>query len=274
MNFKNVTFFILAVCILTNTAVTMSFASNLVVEPANDTGIKITSDNKSILINALSSDGKLQSNKAMFEQLATNTDIVLTTNANTSHFSPKLATRLMLSNPDTILVGTPKTIHRMHDMFGKHRMISPRLNSAQHHYQGVDITTIDASLRHEVGQTTDRNYVFLIKIGHFNVLHIGDALIDDSLANAEGNKTAQIDLAIVPEHCVHHKPCTNYLNEMGVKHIALTHTPQNKAEKMNAKIQSEFPHIESLTDLNKRFELVYESQIIDNAMSAAVVSRR
>jgi L-ascorbate metabolism protein UlaG (beta-lactamase superfamily) len=258
MNLRNLKSLVLLV--LSIFFIKASLAGNLAIEHLDNAGIKITTDNQTVLIDALHSPSHRSTTveKATLKQLpSTSADIVLVTNASSEHFSPKLVSGFMLNNPDAILIGTQKVVRKMHGMFNKHRTMSPKLRrfeSVKYQYAGIKVTVMNTPLSDPNRQKYTQNNAFLVEIGDFNVLHVGQSEVTNTLKNLTESSNS-VDLAIIPDACIMSEKCVHSLTQMDIENIAFTHTLRDETDNITRLIQAKLPHAHLLTKANNRLEL-------------------
>jgi L-ascorbate metabolism protein UlaG (beta-lactamase superfamily) len=274
MNLRNLITLILL--ILSSFSLKVSYASNLVVEHVANAGVKITADNQTVLIDALHSPAQLssQADKTALKELSsTSANILLVTNAKSEHFSPKLVSSFMLHNPDAILIGAPKVVHRMHNMFNKNRTISPNLNSfesVRYQYQDITVTAMNtASSNTNDHQKHNQHYAFLVEVGDFNVLHTGEAEITHTIHSLAKSSARRIDLALIPNVCIQDERCVDALTQVDIKNIAITHLGDDTPNKAISSIPALLSNAKLLTKTHNRIELSPLADNIDVSLSTA-----
>ncbi len=262
MNLRNITITILLT--LSIFSVKISSASNLVVEHIASAGIKLTTDNQTVLIDALHSPIHLSSQadiRSLKQLASTSADIVLFTNAENQHFSPKLVSSFMLHNPDSILIGTQKAVRKMHGVFNKHRMISLNLGdveSATYQYKDIKVTAINTPLHSNL---YTQSYIFLVEIDNFSILHIGGEEIGNTIHSLAIPYSTPIDLAIAPEACMEDENCIEALAQMDIEKVAFTHRSNDETTEVAEQIPAQLTNAVLLGKKDKRIEL-YQPTLI------------
>lgn len=127
-------------------------------------------------------------------------DLVLATHEHGDHFAAGAVGRYLLSNPAATFVSTPEAVSQLRRSFAIWERIASRVRApvppAGGQLDQADLDLVVLDLHHGHGRGVE-NRGFLITLGGWTVLHMGDTEVDrEELAASLAGRT--VDVAFVP----------------------------------------------------------------------------
>ena len=190
-------------CLLT--FVQVAAANTLNIEHIANAGVKLTSGNRVILIDAISGPNKYYnttSDEAFNLMLKSRVDVTLATHEHTDHFSSEKTAILLKKKPETLFISIPKAVALLTGNVDEKQLKTVHLDgfeSKEFNHKDISITAIHFP---HIGAKPDihkfTNYGYLVTVNGWNILHVGDANFD--LATIDGLKLAKmnIDVLLLP----------------------------------------------------------------------------
>jgi len=184
---------------------TFSYASEIIVEHVANAGVKISSGNQVILIDALSGPNihyNTTSRKNFDSMLKSPVDVTLATHDHPDHFSADKTTILLNKNPNALFISIPKAIDLIANKVDEKQLRTAYLSgfeSKQFNHKGISVTALHFP---HLGSKPDidkfTNYGFLVRVNGWNLLHVGDAQFDIERINGLDLDKMNIDVVLLP----------------------------------------------------------------------------
>jgi len=221
---KNITYFLLL-----SLFSSVSLGTELVIEHIANAGVKISSGNKTVLIDALFGPHKRfnsLSEKAFTQLTKQGADVALTTHRHSDHFGAKRTSNFLKHNPDTLFISTPQVLKKLAGKVASPQLRTESLAAFQsklfsHH--NVNVSVLNFPHGDPGVHAKTQNYAYLVDINGWKVLHIGDAGIN--VEQIEGLKLAKknIDVALIHDRCLRQSDCEQRIKQMNVGKVAFIH---------------------------------------------------
>jgi len=195
---------ILAIIILWS-FVQVSAANTLKIEHIANAGVKISSGNKVILIDALSGPNQYYnttSNNDFDLLLETHVDVTLATHEHSDHFSVEKTARLLKKKPEALFISIPKAIALLSNEVDEKQWRTAHLNkfeSKQFNHKNISITALHfphSGAKPDIHKFT--NYAYLVTVNGWNILHVGDAEFDTAYIDGLELAKMNIDVIFLP----------------------------------------------------------------------------
>lgn len=225
------------------------FGSGIRVQYLANEGFLIEGGGKKILIDALFGDGlsgypavpkgmreALESAQAPFDKV----DLILATHYHGDHFNASAVARHLRANPSTRFLSTPQAVDRvMRQVVGESQVLErlegiypDRGETPTKTLGAVEVTLL--RLHHGFGHRPPvQNLGFLIRLGDFQILHIGDTEATVNDFEPFGLTSRNIDLALLPSWFLTYPKWKEAIREqiqpqrIGVMHMALPSAPSS-----------------------------------------------
>ncbi len=234
---------VLAFCIFSH----ISFATELKIEHIANAGVKITSQDQVILIDALfGPHGRFNSlnNTDFNEFIQQEVHIALTTHAHSDHFGKNRTLSFLKQNPNTLFISTPQVIEQIKEQVQTSQLATATLTSFQSKtfiHNNIKITALNfphMSPHHEKIQ----NYAYLIDINGWRLLHIGDAEINSNSIKNLTLAQRNIDVLLSHDLLASQPGSLDLIKQMNVDKVVFVHLTNNKAKPLNNWIKQNLPN--------------------------------
>ncbi len=225
-----------------------SLASELLLEYTANAGVKITSGQKTVLIDSLFGPHDFFNalNESEFNTLVSQgADVALATHAHSDHFSGKRTAQFLKENQHALFIGTPEMSVPLGSNIASEQLETVSLTGYQskrfsHH--GIQITAFNfphmALADHKI-----ENFGYLVEIDGWKVFHVGDGDISANII--EGLKLAEKNIDIILIHDLFPVRKTNHLElikKMNVNKVAFVHMTDEKAKKLSTWLKQNIPN--------------------------------
>ncbi len=223
------------------------FATDLTIVHVANAGVKISSGDKTVLVDALFGPHKRFNslNDENFTQLTMQgADVAVTTHTHSDHFGANRVSTFLKKNPKTLFIGTPQALKQLEGKVETHQLISESLIAFQsklfsHHNINIDV--LNFPHMDPENHSNTQNYGFLIEVNGWRVLHIGDGDINSE--RIEGLKLAErnIDVALVHDRCLIQKDCAQRMKQMNVGKVVFIHMTDERIKPVSKWIKTNLP---------------------------------
>ncbi|KZX01580.1 hypothetical protein JL49_04240 [Pseudoalteromonas luteoviolacea] len=225
----------------------ISLATVLNIEHVANSGVKISSGEKSILIDALFEPHKRFNslNEEENTQLTLQgADVVVATHVHSDHFGNNRVANFLNKNPKTLFFGTPQTLTRLEGKVTPSQLRTESLTAFESKlfkHDGVHIEVLNFPHMGSHVHAKTQNYAYLIELNGWKVLHIGDGDINEN--RIDGLKLAHknIDVALVHDRCLVQQDCAQRMKQMNVGQVVFVHMTDNRVKPVSAWIKENLP---------------------------------
>ena len=226
---------------------TQVYATKLTVDYVANAGVKLTVDDKVVLIDALF--GPHQQFKSLTAQefdLLTHqrADVALATHKHSDHFGAKRTSSFLKYNAKALFVGTPESVDQIKELPNLKQIKTfnfSKYQSAQINHRDISITVLDfPHMSPGKGQAT--NFAYIVQMGDWKVLHVGDADVNREVINAHNLAQYQLDLVLI--HDLFPQQHDNYqelIKLMNTKKVAFVHMVDEKAQPFSTWLKQHYP---------------------------------
>lgn len=213
-----------------------AMASDLKVDHVANAGVRISSGDKSVLVDALFGPHDFFNflNEEDFNALIKEgADVAMSTHAHNDHFGTDRTAAFLNGNPQSLFLGTPRMLELLDGQVKPSQVATEtfrKYGSKVFNHRGIKITVLDFPHMEPVSHPT-KNYAYLIEMNGWTVLHVGDAGVHAEAI--EGLKLADmnIDLAIIHDlFPVRNENYHELIKQMNIGKIAFMHMVDEKAE--------------------------------------------
>ena len=256
LKLKNI-IIIVTLCTFSN----ISLATELLIEHVANAGVKVSSGDKSILIDALFSPHKRFNslNDEEYTQLTLQgADVAVTTHVHSDHFGVNRVSNFLRNNPKTLFVGTPQALNKLEGKAASSQLLTERLTAFEsklfkHH--GIFIEALNFPHIDPKVHATTQNYAYLIEVNGWKVIHIGDGDINSN--RIDGLKLAQrnIDVVLVHDRCLMQKDCAERMKQMNVGKVIFVHMTDNRVKPVSKWIKENLPNANMLVTGHERISI-------------------
>ncbi len=179
---------------------------------------------------------KIKSGETPFD----NIDLMLVTHAHPDHFVPRAHAAQLLANSKTVLVGPVDAAELIEQECGDYDKIRSRIRTdtpwwgARVEMNLQDIRVSVLGLRHADEVNYDLSHrAYLIEVGGFKILHLGDALATRAnFAEFGWLADEEIDLAFIPYWLVRSEEGVTLVKDViRPKHVVAMHIPFKDAQR-------------------------------------------
>ena len=256
LKFKNV-----FVGILLTTFSYISLATELNIEHVANAGVRISSGDQTVLIDALFGPHKRfnsLSDEDFTPLIRQGADIALATHAHSDHFSSKRTLAFLKQNPETLFIGTPQVLELLDKNNVSSQLASESLiefQSKQFTHHNINVTALNFPHGDPEYHGKTQNYGYLVEINGWKILHVGDAGINSE--RIEGLKLSErnIDLALIHDRCLRQNDCVELIGQMNVGKVAFIHMTDDKTEPLVKWLKVNFPNATVLVTGYERMQL-------------------
>ncbi len=191
--------------IILTSFVQVAAASTLKIEHIANAGVKISSGNKVILIDALSGPNQYYNttnNNDFNLLLKSHVDITLATHEHSDHFSVEKTARLLKIKPEALFISIPKAIALLANKVDEKQWRTAHLDgfeSKQFNHKDISITALHfphSGAKPDIHKFT--NYAYLVTVNEWNILHVGDADFDTAYIDGLELAKMNIDVVLLP----------------------------------------------------------------------------
>ena len=225
----------------------LTHASSLVIEHVANAGVKVSSGDKSILIDALFGP-HFRFNSLNNDDYATLVEqgavAVMTSHYHSDHFGGKRAVRFLEKNPETLFIAPPQAYEQMANQVEHNLIKAPQLekyHSVKYTHQGVTITVFNHP-HMSLEQTADvQNFAYITEINGWKVLHIGDGEINEEIISKLKLDGYGIDVALLHDLCPEQPDCVERIQQIGAKVVGFYHMVDARAEPVGRWIKDHYP---------------------------------
>ena len=220
----------------------------LVVEHIANAGVKISSGQHSVLIDALfgpHSYFNSLDDKEFSTLSKQGADIAMATHAHSDHFSAKRTSAFLAQNPSAIFIGTPEMQEPLAGSTAGRQVLTPTLDDFQtreysHNKVKVTVLNFPHMAPH---QTQAMNYAFLVEINGWKVLHVGDGDVNGDIIRGLKLREMNIDLALIHDLFPVRKKDSykTLIKQMNIKKVAFVHMTDDKAAPLASWLKENLP---------------------------------
>lgn len=239
----------------------ISLATQLIIEHVANAGVKISSADKNILIDALFDPHKRFNslNEEEYIQLTLQgADVAVTTHTHSDHFGVNRVSDFLRNNRKTLFVGTPQSMSKLEGKVPSSQLNTEKLTgfeSKRFKYNGIYIEALNFPHMDPKVHGKTQNYAYLIEVNGWKVIHIGDGDINsnriDGLKLAERN----IDVALVHDRCLMQKDCAKRMKQMNVGKVVFVHMTDNRVGPVSKWIKDNLPKANMLVTGHERISI-------------------
>ncbi len=222
-------------------------AQQLVVEHIANAGVKISSGDRTVLIDALFGPHQRFNSlneKAFSELIEQGAQVVMTSHYHSDHFAGKRARQYLRANEETMFIAPPQVLDYLSDLGNLPFLKGPQLTdfqSTKFSHKGVDITVLNFP-HMSPEQTADvQNYAYIVKINGWKILHIGDGGINPTIIDGLNLADRNIDLALLHDLCPEQEDCVERIKQIGAKQVAFYHMTDDRTEPVGSWITENYP---------------------------------
>lgn len=225
----------------------VSLATQLIIEHVANAGVKISSADKTILIDALFAPHKRFNslNEAEYTQLSLEgAEVALSTHTHSDHFSVNRVSDFLSSNLKTLFVGTPQAMTKLEGKVASSQLLTKNLTgfeSKRFTYNGISIEAMNFPHVDSKVHGKTQNYAFLIEVNGWKVIHIGDGDINSNRIDGLKLSERNIDIALVHDRCLMQKDCTRRMKQMNVGKVVFVHMTDSRIEPVLTWINDNLP---------------------------------
>jgi len=220
------------------------FAADLTIEHVANAGVKISSGEKTVLVDALFPPHKRFNslNDENFSELTMQgADVIMATHTHSDHFGVSRVSTFLKKNTKSLFIGTPQTLKKLEGKADTYQLTSESLAAFQsklfsHHNINVDALNFPHGDPEAHSKT--QNYAFLIEVNGWKVLHIGDGGLNSE--RIEGLKLADrsIDVALVHDRCLRQDDCAERMKQMNVGKVVFIHMTDDRIKPVSEWIKA------------------------------------
>lgn len=237
-------------------------AQQLVVELIANAGVKISSGNKVVLIDALFGPHERFNylNENAFKDMV-NLDVaaVMTSHHHDDHFGDKRALQYLQANTNTMFVAPPQVLDYIVKRTEHSLLKAPKLKdfqSVSYAHRGVNITVLNFPHMSPELTADVQNYAYIVEINGWRVLHIGDGGISPEIINGLKLADEGIDLSLLHDLCPEQDDCVQRIQQIGAKQVAFYHMTDERVEPVGAWIKQNYPNAQMLVTGQKPIVLL------------------
>ena len=228
-------------------------ANTINIEHIANAGVKISTGNHVILIDALSGPNKYYnttSNEDFDLLLKSHVDVTLATHDHSDHFSAEKTASFLMKNPDTLFISIPKAIALLADKVDEKQWRTVHLTgfeSKQFNHKNISITALHFP---HVGAKPDihkfTNYAYLVTVNGWNILHVGDAKFD--ITNIDGLELAKmnIDVTLLPAWVPENEGGIELVKNLNLGKIVFMHLMDKELQTYSKLINDNLPEASML----------------------------
>lgn len=222
-------------------------ASDLLVEHVSNAGVKISSGDQTVLIDALFGPHSRFNflNAMQFSELSEQgADVALVTHYHSDHFGEKRVLEFLEKNPDSLFIAPPQVLSFLEGKTSSKLSEEPYLtNYESRHYShnNIDVEVLHFPHMSPEHNADTQNYAYIVTIDGWKVLHIGDGGITAAVIDGLNLADKKIDFALLHDLCVEQEDCVARIKQMGIKKVAFVHMTDDRAEPVNEWIRTNYP---------------------------------
>jgi L-ascorbate metabolism protein UlaG (beta-lactamase superfamily) len=238
---------ILTTVILLSVFSNTSLATGLKIEHVANAGVKISSGEKVILIDALfSSYGPFNflSNEEFNKLAQEGADVALATHHHGDHFGAQRTAEFLKQSPDSLFIGTPKMLEQLDQKVKPTQLATGKLTGFQSkHFIHNNIKVTAFNFPHmDAHAAQSKNFAYLVEVNGWKVLHVGDGDVNSKVIKGLNLADVNIDIALI--HDLFPVRKTNYLElikKMNPGKVVFVHMTDDKAEPLSKWLKENLP---------------------------------
>jgi L-ascorbate metabolism protein UlaG (beta-lactamase superfamily) len=225
----------------------VSLAAELVLEYTANAGVKVSSNEKVVLIDSLFGPHHFFNalNEKNFNSLITQgADIALSTHAHSDHFSAKRTAQFLNKNKGAIFIGTPEMLVGLdEDAISDQLQLAALTGYQSKVFSHQDIKVTAYNFPHmELPDHQMQNFGYLVEIGGWKILHVGDGDVNAEVIKGLELAEQDIDIALIHDlFPVRKKNYLELIKTMNVGKVAFVHMTDEKAKDLSEWLEKNMP---------------------------------
>lgn len=183
-------------------------------------------------------------------------DLVLTTHKHDDHFSPEAVARHLKANPKAVYVSTPQAVALLEKTEGYEAIRSRVRSPFPKEGERIEFDDFGPGLSLEVlnlhhgrgGDPPTQNLGFLIHLGGFKILHVGDTSATAEEFAVNDLHEDGIDLAMLPDWLLLYDKWEGLLETIRPRHTAAIHFDVSQGPEHFKKLERAVPGVVALRE--------------------------
>jgi len=247
-------------------------ANELIIEHVANAGVKISSGDNTILIDALFAPHKRFNslNDDENTQLALQgADLVIATHSHSDHFGADRVLNFIKKNPKAVFFGTEQTLNKLEGKAPSSQLLTESLSgfeSKRFNHNGAYIEALNFPHMNSNVHAKTQNYAYMIEVNGWKVIHIGDGDINSNRINGLKLAEKNIDVALVHDRCLAQKDCAQRMKQMNVGKVIFVHMTDNRVRPVSKWIKENLPNANMLVTGHERISIRKGHDQVINAL--------